>query len=239
MDFWAQLAEWQRKLPAEAVFACATAAWIHRLVSTLADPIEIILPWKSTIRSRPPLTVHRSDLDASEKTVLRDLRLTTLPRTLRDVSLFGARLDALILIDAALFKTVTNKPRLLQDPVTSAGRRGAGRLRQLIALAEPAESPMETRLRWLLKKARLPRPEVQRKLYDGKGDFVGRADLYYPTARLVVEFDGGNHRDRLVTDDRRQNLLFGAGFRVLRFTSADIYQRPEIVEAQVRNPLAA
>jgi len=27
----------------------------------------------------------------------------------------------------------------------------------------------------------------------------------------VIEFDGGNHRDRLVSDDRRQNSLVSAG----------------------------
>jgi len=95
---------------------------------------------------------------------------------------------------------------------------------------------METRLRWLLIKARLSLPEVQVDLYDD-GVFVGRADLYYPSAQLVIEFDGGNHRDRLVSDDRRQNALVKAGYRVLRFTSADVYGRPAAVVGQVREAL--
>ncbi len=95
---------------------------------------------------------------------------------------------------------------------------------------------METRLRWLLLSAGLPRPKVQTDLYHN-GRFVGRADLYYPSARLVIEFDGGNHRDRLVTDDRRQNMITNAGFRILRFTGPDIYNRPEVVVAQVRGGL--
>ena len=66
---------------------------------------------------------------------------------------------------------------------------------------------------------------------------LGRADLYYPAARLVLEYDGGNHRDRLVQDDRRQNLLVNAGFRLLRFTAGDIHNRPEVVESQVRGAL--
>jgi very-short-patch-repair endonuclease len=93
---------------------------------------------------------------------------------------------------------------------------------------------METRLRWLLLKAGLPPPEVQTVLYDDSGNFLARADLYYPQAHLVIEFDGGNHRDRLVSDDRRQNSLINAGYRILRFTSADIYGRPDSVAAQVR-----
>jgi very-short-patch-repair endonuclease len=106
-------------------------------------------------------------------------------------------------------------------------RRRLGRFDEL---AEPAESPMETRLRWLLIDAGLPRPEVQAKLS------FGRADLYYPDAGLVIEYDGANHRDRLVEDNRRQNLLINAGYRVLRFTSSD---RPQAITAQVRAALRA
>ena len=51
---------------------------------------------------------------------------------------------------------------------------------------------------------------------------------------MILEYDGGNHRERLVEDDRRQNLLINAGFRLLRFTAADIHNRPEVVVAQVR-----
>ena len=108
----------------------------------------------------------------------------------------------------------------------------------LAKFAAAAESAMETRLRWLLVQAGLPRPDVQTDLRDGEGRFLGRADLYYPSARLVLEYDGGNHRERLVDDNRRQNQLLNAGFRMLRFTAADVYQRPDVVAAQVRGSLA-
>ena len=96
---------------------------------------------------------------------------------------------------------------------------------------------METRLRWLLVRAGLPQPHVQTKLPDSAGQIVARADLYYPDARLVIEFDGGNHRDRMVDDNRRQNLLVNAGYRVLRFTSADFRSRPDVLVAQVQAAL--
>jgi hypothetical protein len=117
--------------------------------------------------------------------------------------------------------------------------RNVSRLRRVVELAEPAtESPMETRLRILLIEAGLPRPQVQVWLADQRGAFVGRADLYYPSHRLVIEYDGGNHRDRLVEDDRRQNALVSAGYRVLRFTAADLLGHPEAVIAQVRAALS-
>src|SRR5258708_24074133 len=97
---------------------------------------------------------------------------------------------------------------------------------------------METRLRWLLLQRGLPRPEVQVNLGDEKNG-IGRVDLYYPSARLILEYDGGNHRDRLVEDNRRQNRLLSAGFRLLRFTAADIHNHPDVVESQVRSALSA
>jgi len=81
---------------------------------------------------------------------------------------------------------------------------------------------METRLRLQLLKARLPTPCVQADLHDAEGGFLGRADLYYPDRRLVIEYDGENHRDRLVSDLRRQNALVNAGYHVLRFTARDL-----------------
>ena len=81
----------------------------------------------------------------------------------------------------------------------------------------------------------MPKPHVQAELRNAEGRFVGRADLYYPAARPVIEYDGANHRDRLVEDNRRQNAIIGAGFRVLRFTAAD---RAEVIITQVRKALA-
>ena len=98
---------------------------------------------------------------------------------------------------------------------------------------------METRLRMLLVLARLPRPEVQVSLHDDRGRFLGRPDLLYRKQRLAIEYDGGTHRDRMVEDNRRQNGLVGAGFRLLRFTAADVYNAPETVAMQVRHSLVA
>src|SRR5438309_1859127 len=91
---------------------------------------------------------------------------------------------------------------------------------------------METRLRMELIRARLPVPCVQAEIRDAAGGFIGRADLYYPDRRLVIEYDGENHRDRLVADLRRQNALVNAGYHLLRFTFTDL-RAPGSVVAQV------
>jgi very-short-patch-repair endonuclease len=208
-DTWQLLRALQPKVTA---FAGRTAAWLHG-IDVDPTPIEVIVPSNSGLRSRPGLEVHRTDeLDFVSA---RGLRATPVARTFRDLKRRFMGVEFLVLADQAM-------------------NLGLGRHHHL---AEPAQSPMETRLRWLLIQAGLPKPQVQVDLHNSAGRFVGRADLYYPNARLVIEYDGGNHRDRLVEDNQRQNLILNAGYRLLRFTAVDIHQRSHVVIAQVLEAL--
>jgi very-short-patch-repair endonuclease len=181
--------------------------------------------------------VRRWRLSRSDVATIRSLRATVVNRSLRDLCLRLPSVDALIAVDMAVHLGLTKADDLRRHSDAAEGGAGAHRLRSLALLAAPAESPMETRLRWLLIEDGLPRPEVQTNLRDREQRFVGRADLYYPAARLILEYDGANHRDRLVDDNRRQNVLINAGYRLLRFTATDIHQRPEVIAAQVRTAL--
>jgi very-short-patch-repair endonuclease len=236
------LTAWRRALPPESAFAGATAAWLLGLDMSPIDPVEIVVPAGSGMRSRTGLCVRHCDISTREIVSVRGLRATSVHRTLSDLCLRGPAVEALVAIDMAVASRLTDPAALRRHAEATKGRAGSRGLKSLASLAAPAESPMETRLRWLLIQARLPHPEVQTDLCDSSKQFVGRADLYYPAARLVLEYDGGNHRDRLV-EDRRQNLLIqcrlspNAGFRLLRFTAADIYRQPDVVVAQVRAAL--
>ena len=202
------LSAWRRLLPDDIVFTGATAAWLFGIDIQPTNPIEIVAPPRSGLRSRAGLIVGRYEIPPAEVVSIRGFRATALPRTLAGLCLGRPAVETLVAIDMALHLGLTDSAALGQYAEAAKGRAGAARLRSLASLAAPAESPMETRLRWLLIQARLPRPEVQTNLRDGAARFVGRADLYYPAKRLVLEYDGGNHRERLVEDDRRQNLLF-------------------------------
>lgn len=237
-DRWQLISAWNRTLPHDAIFAGATAAWLWGLDIKPDDPIEVILPLASGLRSRDGLNVRHGSVEATEIAQVRGLRATVLARTLRDLCARLPKVEALSAIDMAINAQQVDAPALIEYATSVKGRPGAASLLALVPLAAPAESPMETRLRWLLLQAGLPRPEVQTDLRDEDGRFVGRADLFYPAARLVIEYDGANHRDRLVDDNRRQNLILNAGFSLLRFTASDL-DRPEVVLSQVERALAA
>ena len=236
-DPWLLLAAWRDLLPPEAVFVGSTAAWLLGLDMRAHDPIEIVVPPHSGIHSRDGLRVRRGQISETDIVSIRGLRATKLHRTLSDLCVWCPQVEALVAIDMAVALSLTDAAALSRHAEATTGRAGSPGLRLLAELAAPAESPMETRLRWLLIQSRLPRPQVQADLFDEQDRFVGRADLFYPAARLVIEYDGANHRERLVEDDRRQNLLTNAGFQLLRFTAVDIHRRPEVVVAQVQAAL--
>ncbi|HET9410810.1 MAG TPA: DUF559 domain-containing protein [Candidatus Dormibacteraeota bacterium] len=147
--------------------------------------------------------------------------------------------DAVVLLDAALHGRLVDSGRLCVWVGTHPGYRGVRRLKRALELADPvAESVMETRLRLLLVLAGLPRPKGQVSLRDDSSLFLARPDLYYPDARLAIEYDGATHRESLAADNRRQNRLINAGYRLLRFMAGDVLDSPASVVSIVRRALA-
>ena len=68
------------------------------------------------------------------------------------------------------------------------------------------------------------------------GDVVAYLDIAFPDVLLAIEIDGWAwHTDpeRFQRDRKRQNALVAAGWTVLRFTWADLIERPEQVLATV------
>lgn len=144
-------------------------------------------------------------------------------------------ISAVVVADMALHARLTTVAELEAWAGAHPGRPGVKRLRHVIALSEPAaESPMESRLRMLLVRGRLPKPKAQVAIHDAAGRFVGRVDLYYERCRLAIEYDGAGHRDGVTEDNRRQNRLLAVGIRLLRFTARDVLGNPDSVVAQVR-----
>ena len=227
-----------RRLPAGGAFSGRTAAWLHGLDLAPCDPIEVTIPETIGTRRRAGASVSRTALGGEEIVLRRGLPTTSALRTVVDLGARDPLTEGVVAADLFLHARLVSTAELRAYVAEHPGAKGIARLRRVIDLAEPkAESAMETRLRMLLVLAGLPRPEVQASIHDSRGRFVGRPDMIYRAQCLAIEYDGGNHRDRLVDDNRRQNGLIGAGLRLLRFTSADVYRTPDAVAMQVRHGL--
>jgi very-short-patch-repair endonuclease len=227
-----------RRLPTSAAFSGWTAAWLHGLDVAPCDPIEVTIPEPIGSGRRAGAAVVRAALGAEEILLRRRLPTTSPLRTAVDLGSRNPLTEGVVAADLFLHAGLVSMVELRNYVADHPGAKGIARLRRVVERAEPqAESPMETRLRMLLVLARLPRPEVQVSIHDDEGRFLGRPDLLYRRQLLAIEYDGGNHRDRMVDDNRRQNGLVGAGYRLLRFTSADVYGTPDSVAMQVRHSL--
>ena len=226
-----------KRMPVDAAFSGNTAAWLHGLDVAPCDPIEVTIPGP-TRGHRAGAVVKRAALDANQIVVRRGLRATCALRTVADLGGRDPITEGVVAADQFLHAGLVTIDELRRYVAEHPNAKCIARVRRVVDLAEPkAESAMETRLRLLLVLAGLPRPEVQPSLVDHRGRFVARPDLFYRAQRLAIEFDGGNHRDRLVDDNRRQNRIVDAGFRLLRFTAADVYGAPEVVALRVRDCL--
>ncbi len=119
-------------------------------------------------------------------------------------------------------------------PGCRRARRAAARVRQ------GAESRAETLLRLLLVSAGLPEPELNQELFDSRG-FVGRFDLVYREARVIVEYDGDQHRTSTTQYERDMTRIDRAledGWRVIRVRARGLHDAPDETVARVRRALA-
>jgi very-short-patch-repair endonuclease len=227
------LAAIARRLP-RAVFAGLTAGWLHGLDLPPIDPVEVIIP-DAHHSGRAGVRLRRATLAPGDVVRLKGLPVTSALRTAIDLGCRRPLVEAVVALDMALNQGLVSFAELGSFLESNPGAKGIAKLRRAVDLAEPAsESPMETQLRLLLVRAGLPRPQAQVRLHDERGRFLGRPDLYYPAQKLGLEYDGGTHRDSLAEDNRRQNRLLNAGYRLLRFTAADIFQTPDSVIGQVQ-----
>ena len=78
----------------------------------------------------------------------------------------------------------------------------------------------------------LPMPDLQKKIVDRSGGFIGRVDFIWPGLRVIGEFDGavkytrgltGRSAEETVVDERRreQALERTTGMRVVRWVWDD------------------
>jgi hypothetical protein len=236
---FAHLSALHARLPHGSVFSGLTAARLHGIADE-GSAIELTLPPDVSVHARAGLSLRTVALDPSDVTAYGALPVTTPLRTCFDLACGRPLAEAVAAVDVALHHAYVALPDLHAYVAARPGVRGIAQARRVVELVEPgAESPMESRLRMILVLGGLPRPQVQVELHDAGGRFLGRPDLFYPRARLAIEYDGENHRDRLVADNRRQNRLQRAGYTMLRYTAPDVYGRAGAILDEVRAQLRA
>lgn len=128
---------------------------------------------------------------------------------------------------------ITTIERLTAAVELHRGCAGAGRMRNALRLVRTGvDSPGETRLRLLIRRAGYPEPAVDVPIRCG--DRVLHADLGYPDRRIAIEYEGDWHRtsrSQWHRDIERAELIQNEGWRRMRFTSQMVEQGQAAVMA--------
>ena len=228
--------------PGAAVSGRSAALAFGADVLPLGAPVEVTVPRSTVLRAHAGLLVRRAVLPPHEVVRRCGLPVTSAVRTAFDLARQADLVEAVVGVDALLYRRVVRLEQLAAYAAARRGWRNVGRVPRVLALAAAeVESPMESRTRLVLVLAGLPPPVVQHIVVDAAGRFVARVDLAYPRVRLAIEYDGDHHRDRATfrRDIARLNALRCCGWTVLRFTADDILRHPARVVAQVRAALIA
>jgi len=222
----------------DAVVCLASAAGVHRLPVPQNEDVHVIVPNRRA--SRRNLVSHRLRLGTGDVTRAGIAAVTTRSRTIFDCvgRLPDAQSEALV--TWAITRELITREEL--DRAVAERPRWWGNTRRRQALTDTATGALgaaERRLHDVLTSAGISGWLADQKIWDDAG-LIGRADVLFPAARLVVEIDGEAYHGAATfqSDRTRQNRLVNAGYTVLRFTWSDITLRPTYVLAQIRHALA-
>jgi hypothetical protein len=136
-------------------------------------------------------------------------------------------LDELVIVaDALLNRSEGRLLAALQHAAGAKQRVGQRKLTRALAEARVGcASPGETRVRLLLARAGIPEPLLNAPVTDRTGRVLGRGDLVWPDARVVLEYEGLDHGrsdDQFVYDVGRYERFRDAGWVVIRVTVDDL-----------------
>lgn len=220
----------RRVLPADVRPDGVTA--LHLLGVSVGDDetLRFVSAHPHQVR-RPGVRVRRSALALSAEMGEPEAAFASAARELDLVDLVAAG-DWLVRLELTTPEQLVRSAAAVRGPGTARARRAAALVRRRV------DSVQESRLRLALVLAGLPEPEVNPTVR-ARGRLVGRVDLLLGRWRVVIEYEGDQHRvDRRQwnRDVLRQELLVTDGHSLVRIT-AERMRSPRAVVLGVHQAL--
>lgn len=228
----------QRRYPI-AIAGYRTAAALHTLwIVGHSGPVHLLRE-RGFPREKHDVWVETASLPPHHRCVVEGVVATTIERTTVDLA---QRLDggeALALVDSALRSGVTKDQLFAMCDALCIDAKAW--VRGPISLGDDrSESALESMSRWLFHDNRLPAPELQALLGDDDGPFAS-VDFYWKDEGVVGEADGMLKYDEtpeaLRAEKLRQERIERMGLIVVRWTWADIMNKPALTVRRVREAL--
>ena len=228
---------WSAVLSTRGVLCGATAAELWGLVTGRAKRVHVLIPHRRRITPPPHVRLVRWRTAAPPTCVRDALPMTTARWTATTMLAQLPATEALRLADRALQRGWIERADLIDRLRRYPKRHGNTQLRRLLdATADGAAAESERRLHQILRNGRITGWHANYPVWSG-GDLIAVVDLALVERRIAVEVDGMAYHvdvDTFRHDRRRQNALLALGWRVIRFTWADLADRPAYVQNLLR-----
>ncbi|WP_433275095.1 type IV toxin-antitoxin system AbiEi family antitoxin domain-containing protein [Pseudonocardia xinjiangensis] len=219
-----------------AVMSHVSAAVLHGLPlwSAPLDRVHVTRNRRSGGRRSRFLHLHAAALEPDEIVLVDGIAVTSVARTIADLTRHLPFEPAVVSADAALHRGLVTRAALADAVERSSNRRGNTAARRVVAFADGrSESPGESRSRVALQRAGLPAPVPQYVVRSASGTTIARVDFGWPKLRTVGEFDGLVKYGRLlqpgqvpaevvVAEKRREDAIRDEDLRVRRWGWDDL-----------------
>jgi hypothetical protein len=226
----------------DAVVSHQSAAYLHGFSILPEMQATVVVPSQTTHRF-PDVTVRRcNDLTAEDVTEVVGLPVTSVPRTLFDLSRL-LRFREFDSIGESLVIAGQMQLEEFEEITTRLARRGKGGSRyarlflEIRSGHERGATVLERKGRAVLSGGGLTMPEPQHPIPWAPSR---RFDDAYPAAQLAIEWDSKawhQQRSAMTSDRRRDREAAAHGWVLLRFTWDDILEQPHEIVSSVKTLL--
>ena len=197
-------------------YLAATEHWeVRRYRASL---IDVVVPSRRRVKTATRL--HRSTLHPSDVTVHKGVPVTTIARTLVDLTDVLNPYELANVIHEAEYRSRFSESATRAAMARANGRRNLQVLEKALKLRNAGSAGVRSRneLAFLSMIKDLPEPLVNTHL---NGEEV---DFHWPQFKLAVEIDGPGHaRPRTQGEDARKERAWrAAGYAVIRLTGEDV-----------------
>jgi predicted transcriptional regulator of viral defense system len=220
-----------------AVLSHRTAAALHGLRPSQRANIEVAVPRRSA-RRHVGIDIHRSTtLTEADVTEVNGIPCTTVARTLLDLAEVVHRRSLERAFDQAemleLFDLNAIEDQLARNRTRCAARRVRQVLNEHYIGSTATRSELEEAFLAIVRRLRLPPPEVNVWVDLGDGEPMILADFVWRAERVIVETDGRSvhgTRQARERDPRRDQRAIVAGWKPMRTTWRQVMRRPRELE---------
>ncbi|MFI9401565.1 type IV toxin-antitoxin system AbiEi family antitoxin domain-containing protein [Nocardia sp. NPDC052316] len=228
----------------DAVASHCSALVLHGL-PTWSIPLERAHVTRDRIaggRIRKQLVLHSAQIAPDEITLINGVRVTTVPRTIFDITRSVGFEYAVVCGDSALRQGLTTVGELGEHLRRAAHRRGARQAARAIEFLDGrSESVGESRSRVAFQESGLPAPELQARVCTDDAVCVGRVDFLFDELGVIGEFEGQSEQHSALGGARlpaqwtvaapdRDDQLRALGWAVVRWTWTDLDDPVQLAE---------